>query len=289
MSGDRLDELSKALARAGSRRMALKALVGVAFGGLLSLRFGTRAEAGDCGGSGQQCCVEGDACSCSGSLTVNLCLNLGSICCPAGQSCVSAGSFGPQPGVCCDTGQICRIPGQLLGVCCPSGLRCVDGACCPLGGLVCGAPPNAHCCPPESQCVNGACCRRTQVCVGTDGAKICCAPPMVCNTSVTGEVGGCGCPPNSTVCGSTCCPPGHLCTVSKRCIPAPKPVTPCGEPGITCCPGDEPCNPEFGPFACDKTTNTCVPCGGSGQICCPGSIGPCASGATCQHGLCPPT
>ncbi len=141
MSSARFDELTKALARATSRRQALKTIAGTALGGVLGLGgigtalakckpagIGCNSNSQCCDGSccHGTCCGPGQVCLCNGTCATPLVDGGGN--CPCGSFIkdISSGtfycnSFSPGPSCTtdcdCPKGQFCTYDGGCLSAC----------------------------------------------------------------------------------------------------------------------------------------------------------------------------
>src|SRR5215472_6886035 len=124
-----------------------------------------------CGGT---CCAPFSNC-CAGACCDGQCC--GSTCCKQGDVCLKDG-YGNIVG-CCPPAQVCGYS------CCASGQKCIDpheGTCaaCPRGtvptvcGTATGAPGPTVCCPPGVLCCNGKCCPFPS---DNRGNVVCCTPP----------------------------------------------------------------------------------------------------------------
>jgi hypothetical protein len=134
MNPNRFDEVTKALAIAGSRRQALKA-IGVALGGALGLgRIGIAFAA--CHPPGHNCEENSTCCS---------------------QNCCIAA--GQREGVCCDKGQTCQN-GKCVTPCTANGGGCTQGSTCCSGSCsthnFCCGPAGTHC-TSATECCSGEC------------------------------------------------------------------------------------------------------------------------------------
>ena len=124
----------------------------------------------DCGAFGNCCHTPSGPKCCNGPCC-------GPTCCNQGDVCLKDG-YGNIVG-CCPSGQVCGYS------CCPSGQKCIDPheetcAACPSGevaticGTSSGTPGPTICCPPGVPCCNGQCCPFAS---DGRGKVVCCTPP----------------------------------------------------------------------------------------------------------------
>lgn len=207
MDGNRFDDVTRTLARSGSRRQALKALAGSL---VAAIAWPHRAEAARCP-RGQRCrricCSAGT--TCCGSYCADLQTNLGN-CGACGNDCSQQGGGACCGGICCS-----RYASTDSGCCngvCPMEVDCgfettnfYDPQGCTLG---CTCTP-----PPGSDCPTGC---------GTPTADGCVCDPN--QQFCTGNVSGCrdlrvdayNCGSCGNVCGGGLIPTGTC--VNGECV-----------------------------------------------------------------------
>lgn len=157
------------------------------------------------------------------------------------------------------------------GNACPSGKRCVNGACtCGSGQKACGARcvPASGCCT-TAECPVGAACDATGQCACPNGQKRCngnCIPNASCCTTAdcagapagrTCQNGTCACPVGQQVSGGVC---AALPTCWGKDLPCFQDQTCCLN---TCCSHD--CRDAGGGLLVCKASEPGEPCFGSGD------------------------
>ncbi|CAN5890624.1 hypothetical protein BH24CHL4_BH24CHL4_04460 [soil metagenome] len=304
MDGQRFDRLTRALASGGSRRDALKALLGLTGAAAAAIvaartagarttdsriRIPTPAPPVSCATGAPPCsgacCLEGQPC-CNGACCEGSCTN--GACCPSGSVECAGG--------CCETGAVCcgTICCQDAGHCSPRGTHCCSPATEVCGEDCCG--PDQTCC--DGECCDGFCygeelccptgrifCEATGVCC--EAGQQCCGAAGCCWGDCVG--GGQLCCPdaNGEVCADACC---DLAT-QGCCLGTDSSLT-CINKG-ECCPGAGGCcvnngvGDVCGEFCCDTTTEECCTgtdgsqscialgecCPGPGECCVNNSVG----------------
>jgi hypothetical protein len=266
MDPHRFDLIAKTWGVPGSRRGVLKALAGIALGGLLGVRRGAQAAAA-CSRVDGPCIDHGDCC-------------LGSRCGNSG-SCVCRAGF-------TRCGGRCLCGSCTTGTTCAAGESCCNGRCvnpktnpnhCGRCGNRCAA--GLTCC--GGRCVNlkndekncGACGERCRPCFGCRRGV--CQPQLMqvcgdcerndCNTT-TNTWECTPCLPNQTCCFGTCqaaekpcCEPGTRACIAKAGPNAGEWVGQCCLPNEACNNGGSCCAP--GLVACPlPSTSCCCPPGG---------------------------
>ncbi|MDX6513040.1 MAG: hypothetical protein QOE36_2544 [Gaiellaceae bacterium] len=316
MSGDRFDDLARALAAPVSRRRALRiagvALLGVSVGGARPgpARARTRltcANQGDTAcrfpvASLDGCCYtssHGGGRKCCDGNTASLCLDNAEICCfdPRSDNL----SFCPpsQPKCCYESGGVHCCPtdstccATSASHCCAPPFLCTKNGCaeCSTGENKCGK----KCCGSNQYCASslygGLCCRKgaTHVCVapssGSKGPATCCTDDERCCAS-KGKVDCCG--PKQKCHGGKCtCPKkagrrcgAHCCKKNQLCCGSEQ------DKGKSCCdPGDKCC----GHSCCPKDQACCTGSSLAPHCCPPGDV--CApkpgAGAMSEAPCCP--
>ena len=250
MDEQRFDALARVFAAPGSRRQALRVLVGSALAGLaLTRRPGAAAAVQS---DPDQCGIQvGLGCG-GGSTCCTYLTGVFAGCCPSGGACCTFddGSLGGAVTCCganqtfCDANGRCSTPPSCADGTTPCGTTCctADETCDASGQCVAAPPPPPP--PPPDPCegVTSEAARR-----GRRGRR----------GRVTVEAAVC-CPKGRAACGSTCCARGQECSY----------------------PGDA----NTSPVCCKKGKSCGLTCAQKGVVdCCnPTGVGDvCTDGATC--------
>jgi hypothetical protein len=192
MDSSRIDDLTKALATATSRRQALKALAATTIGGLLGLggigttfaKNSTCAQwcaqvFGDNTPADEQCAADAahgtGLCSTCGPTSPTGGVAPSSICCTRNSSGYCS-SYSPTLPCSCNASQ-CLTCDSSSGTCvgCPSGQTCQGGQCvtpCTASGGSCSG--DSACC--SGTCCQGTCCGSGQVCLSNGTCATPCSP-----------------------------------------------------------------------------------------------------------------
>lgn len=300
MTGDRFDDLARALAAPVSRRRALRiagaALLGASAGaarpGRAQARRTTCANPGDVAcrfpvpsldgccytvshGGGRKCCEGADA---------SQCVSVSEICCFDHQS----GGFGTCPP---SLPQCCYESGGVQ--CCPS-----TSKCCPTSASHCCEPPYlctpkgcAECSTGENKCGGKKCCGSNQYCASILYGGLCCrkGATKLCVAPRSGSKGPATCCTDNERCCSAkgkaaCCGPKQKCHAGTCKCPKSAPKK-CGS---QCCKKDRLCcgtEEDKGKSCCEAGDKCCGhTCCPKDRACCTGStLSPhcCAAGEVC--------
>ena len=245
-----LDRLARAVNQPMPRRRLLRLAAGAAAVSFFGLRSGTaRADCPTCPRTGDprtftQFCghARGVGClfvccppefQCCQTDSVVVCCREHYECGPIvreGHTCKCKAEFdcGPEPGTCCEAGQVCFEPPGADDV---EDLFCVPE--CKPGSYHC--QPDGQCCLQDAEdcCGTGCCLEDDETCCGEGDDGYCCGLGYRCGS----RKGECDCD-SGQVCGDRCCPQGSAC-----CFPDPddKSLAFSNETGFYCCsPSDPP-------------------------------------------------